>query len=536
MSYRVIIADDEPKILQLVKLLGHWDAFGIEIIDECSSGPATLASILKNHPDFVISDIKMPGMDGIELIEAARKAGSTTLFILLSGYRQFEYARSAISLNVVDYLLKPVSEEQLNATLERVCLKLKESRAISEDQEALSHMKKAQDQARQKVFWDAVFSKEEDPALRMNLADEQQCEQAYGMHFEKGCYQMMQITTNMAVNVQQRNSLFNQETERLMYRCFGEDAILYFRLSQIGYDVVLNFREEGQQKIREEVIALNTGISNLHEIYGDFTVNISTSRVKHACSELPAAMREAIAASWGKFLMMHNGILTYEQAAGLGVRGTAPFVSQEEMEKIAACVRYLRREEMTEIFERLYQKAPQIEACEPGIASSAYISLAHACASAVLPESREAVRSCFDYAFVNAKSCSQLMKMLFLQLDAYVQEEQKKLNQKARKPINEAVQFINMNYARQISQTDVADASNVSTAYLSRLFKEEMNIGFQEYLTKVRLKNAERMLAETNLSVKEIALAVGYPDEKYFSRIYKKVTGIKPSEYRKLYG
>jgi len=536
MSYRVIIADDEPKILQLVKMLGHWDEFGIEIIDECSSGPSTLASILKNQPDFVISDIKMPGLDGIELIEAARKAGSTSLFILLSGYRQFEYARSAISLNVVDYLLKPVSEEQLNATLERVCLKLRESKAISEDQEALSRMKQVQDRERQEVFWNAVFNGSQDPSLRMNLASEQQCEQAYGMHFEKGCYQMMQITTNMAVNMQQNNSLFNQETERLMYRTLGGDVILYFRLSQIGYDVVLNFQEDRQQKLREEIIALNTGISNLHEIYGEFTVNISTSRIRHACSELPSAMAEAQAASWGKFLMMHNGILTYEQVAGLGTKDTAPLGSHEDAEKIASCIRYLRREETTELFERLYRRAPQIEACDPGVASSAYISLARTCTAAVLPENQAAVRSCFDYAFVNAKSCSQLMKLLFLQLDAYIQDEQKKLNQKARKPINEAVQFINMNFARQISQTDVADASNVSTAYLSRLFKEEMNVGFQEYLTGVRLKNAERMLAETNMTVKEIALAVGYPDEKYFSRIYKKVTGIKPSEYRKIYG
>ena len=82
----------------------------------------------------------------------------------------------------------------------------------------------------------------------------------------------------------------------------------------------------------------------------------------------------------------------------------------------------------------------------------------------------------------------------------------------------------------------MARASNVSGTYLSKLFKEEMGTGFTEYVTKVRLEEAEKLLADTVLSIMEIAAAVGYPDEKYFSRLFKKSTGIKPSEYRKIYG
>ena len=98
-----------------------------------------------------------------------------------------------------------------------------------------------------------------------------------------------------------------------------------------------------------------------------------------------------------------------------------------------------------------------------------------------------------------------------------------------------AVRYMRKYYGEQISLEDVAAAGNVSGSYLSRLFKEEMGIGFNEFLTQIRLEESEKLLAETNLSVKEIAAMVGYLDEKYYSKLFKKMTGIKPTEYRRIY-
>ena len=153
MSYRLIIADDEPKIISLIKTLGHWNQYGIEVIDECSDSYTALDSILEHNPDIVISDIKMPGLDGIELIEEARKRGSKALFILISGYRQFEYARSAIALNVCDYLLKPVSEEQLNITLDKVVRQLESEKELKSGIEEIERIKIQQKKAQSKRLY-----------------------------------------------------------------------------------------------------------------------------------------------------------------------------------------------------------------------------------------------------------------------------------------------------------------------------------------------------------------------------------------------
>lgn len=125
---KAIIADDEPKIIDLIRLLGNWEKYGIEIVDECHDGISALESIRKHRPDLVLSDIKMPDLDGLELIRITREEQIESHFILISGYRHFEYARSAVALNVIDYLLKPIDEEQLNKTLEKACREIERSR------------------------------------------------------------------------------------------------------------------------------------------------------------------------------------------------------------------------------------------------------------------------------------------------------------------------------------------------------------------------------------------------------------------------
>jgi two-component system response regulator YesN len=120
-------------------------------------------------------------------------------------------------------------------------------------------------------------------------------------------------------------------------------------------------------------------------------------------------------------------------------------------------------------------------------------------------------------------------------LEKDLDEAQKHLKEKKGKPITMALRYMKENYGKQISLEEVAAAGNVSGNYLSRLFRDEMDIGFNDYLTQLRIEESQKLLAETNLPVKEIAIRVGYLDEKYYSRLFKKTTGIKPTEYRRIY-
>ena len=125
----------KKKICRLIEMLGDWDRLGIEICGVFYDGEDALEYILADAPDIVITDIKMPVYDGLELIEKTREAGIDSSFVIISGYRHFEYAYRSMQFGIVDYLLKPVDSENLNHTLEKICRNL-ESRRVEELEKA----------------------------------------------------------------------------------------------------------------------------------------------------------------------------------------------------------------------------------------------------------------------------------------------------------------------------------------------------------------------------------------------------------------
>ncbi len=130
--FRVLIADDEPDVCRLIGHLIEWERLGLEAAGTAENGKACLEKIREENPDLVITDIRMPGMDGLELIRQVKEEGFTCRFVIVSGYQQFEYARRALRHGVEDYLLKPVGKRELNECLGQIVEKL-EAKAAGED-------------------------------------------------------------------------------------------------------------------------------------------------------------------------------------------------------------------------------------------------------------------------------------------------------------------------------------------------------------------------------------------------------------------
>lgn len=534
MGYRMIIADDEKMIIQLIRQLGHWKELDIEIIDECYDGEEALESILANRPDFVLSDIQMPVYDGIRLIEKVREHNLDVLFILLSGYRYFEYARSAIQLNVVDYLLKPVDEAQLNEILEKVCRAIDRKRKQVSEHETLESYLNADEKSRRQELWEIVLRRQDN--YDRSLLTREKMREHFRVDFPGKYFQVIYVDTNLDGMIEADHSIFSNKVKDYIENSFRNVAHVIYHADYIGHVLILNYGEETKGGIYSAVSALFYHIRDLSEIYGEFRLNIGCSLAKESPDKLPEAFGEAVAAEWGHLVFFGNKVLKYEQVCQLPSFESLAVVSTKELKELEECVKYLRAEEAGQIFSDINRRAAACNNLSTEGMIKVFADVVWAILGAVPEEKRGNAKINYYMAYQNARNFQQIFKNIYGILARYLKEEQERVNEKLAKPIEEAILFIKKNYGACISLEDAAGAANVSASYLSRIFKEKTGIGFNEYLTKVRLEESEKLLADSNLSVKEIAAAVGYQDEKYYSKLFKKTIGIKPTDYRRLYG
>ena len=134
---KVLIADDEKNICLMIQKLIVWEEYGMEVIDLAHNGVDAMTIIEEKHPDIVISDIRMPGYDGLKLVQKARDLGLETDFVIISGYKYFEYAHRALNLGVEHYLLKPIDKKELQETLHKIIKKRDKSLKKAEEEAQL---------------------------------------------------------------------------------------------------------------------------------------------------------------------------------------------------------------------------------------------------------------------------------------------------------------------------------------------------------------------------------------------------------------
>lgn len=534
MKYSLVIADDEPRIIELICQLGHFEELEIEVVDTCVTGREAYESIQRNCPDIVLSDIKMPEFDGIELIKKVREIQSPgPLFILISGYRHFEYARSAVSLNVMDYLLKPIEEKQLNDTLEKVCRRIDQLRIQKTDRETISALREEQKQKTMDRFW-KICKGDSSAEEKLCLASEELCNKQFDTGFQPGCYQVLCLCSDLNAILGQADAC--NRVGIYIEEAFHSMAYVCYHTSYKRTIIVLNYREDNKKRVGEAVTVLYYSIRDLGERYGKFRLNIGVSSVSDQISQLPSLFKEAVAAEWGRLVLTRNGILEHYQVANLPGFHADRILLKEEEAAIKDCIRYLRKEELANLFGKLYQRAGTVNNFYPGDMAEIFSSMGQSLAECIAEEEKKTrFAENYYYAYLNSRNYAEVIRNIYIVLENYIDEEQKRLKEKKGKPITIAVGFMKENYSRQLSLDEVAAAANVSGKYLSRIFPDEMGMGFNEYLTQIRMEASEKLLAETNMSIKEIALAVGYLDEKYYSKLFKKLKGIKPTEYRRIY-
>ena len=529
---KVVIADDEARVCQLIQALADWDSLGMAVVGTAHNGIDALELIQREQPDIVITDIRMPGCSGLELIERAHAINDSTDFVIISGHAHFEYAQTAIKFGVGDYLLKPINREALMATLGR----LREKHLASSARHALTakliHRSRCDlDKLRASLFFDVLLT--EPPAA---IPERERLNEEY--HYALGMGQLRAFVLKADFEREEYNdealTVLEERARELLrggLRGCCVDAELCFR-SGMGYGLCSYAPERGAE-VRCRLKDAMDRLLTQGALFPGLVFTLGLGSAVDDVRELGASLSTALEAVEERIL--EGGGRVLEQVPPTSALDSAALL-EEFSRAVGDAVELLDPDAATAAAALLVQRACAV----PGICGRELLALVreagHRMTVLLGGDTREPVLSGFlrDCALSgNVVRLSECLTTLVSALMKALCEERRQAN---TRPIRLAKQFIKEHYMEPITLEQVSDAAGFNASYFSALFKKETGVGFLEYLSETRIDQAKELLRETSLSVAEICTRVGYNDGKHFTKTFTKYTSLKPGEFRKLYG
>lgn len=528
--FKVVIADDEVRVCRLVQMLADWDALGMEVAATASNGFEALELVERLKPDILITDIRMPGCDGLKLIEKARKLSPRLEIIIISGYAQFEYAQTAIRFGVGGYLLKPIKKDALMATLEKLAEILREREAGDTVLESLRRdSRKSHALLRGRLIEDLVTGTLYAPTRDM-------LREAYGFVLGDGQLQVFILkmdydpdrfsASSLAIVQKKVEELFAQTVLPL---CLI--GLMQFQRSA-GYGV-LHFESGEREALRRALRSCLNQLEAQKFFFGSVEFSLAVGPVIEHAEELPLSLRGAQNALCERLLEGTGRLLEHAPAASeAGIRQLLSKYSRV-MEPAVDALLIGEADKAVDALAEAVAQTPGMRGFElvELMLSAGRMFLVRAC----VEEEAQALKE-FEERLALCANADKLFACLRALQRQTLEETAKAQQSEAIRPIRIAKQYIQQHYSEPITLEDVCAATGFSVSYFSTMFKKETGEGFAKYLTRVRIDQAKALLQETNLSVSEVCDRVGYSDIKHFTSIFKKITSLNPGQYRKLYG
>lgn len=503
---RIVIAEDEPKSREgLLRMIQRFTEY--EVVGVAENGEIGYQLVLEQKPDLVISDIKMPILDGLGMLQKIKDADIQMQAILLTGYSEFEYARRALQLQVVEYVLKPLEIDQFLEVLKKV-----EGRIVKQ---------KAEQVTPERMLWNYINSSPEQREQMQSLLEEK-------MSVTKNTQFTMLLIHPDSMALESYGEL-KKELEHQMEALCMEDYYLLVRSGERGGIYVLLVDTERNRTLKR--IFEQRILPKIQKI----TACVGTMKRFYGILPLPDTMNDLSALLEHTFCAGHETIMTEEMVEMIEYEKLDYPTSLEN--EIVQYIRSGKREKIAETAESFSRQVILSQATPEcirnytlrflmGIARIEGEMHGDANQEEELRYMMESVRS------------SHTQKELQYQFQKVVNQAIT-WNEKTEETITEngivlnAIAYIREHYMDPIGLQDVAQCCNVSPEYLSRIFKEETGVKFVDFLTNFRISMGKRMLVTGNYKVAEVAEAVGYSDQKYFQKVFKKICGISPAEYKK---
>ncbi len=530
--FKVIIVDDEAMIRKGLKNVIDWQSLECNVIDEASDGIEGIEKIAKHLPDILITDIKMPGMNGLEMIKEARKHAPECKIIVLTGHRDFDYVHEAIKLGVINFVLKPTKIQELTQIIKKVVTKLK--------------LQKQKDNEYEKF---KVLFEENLPVVR-----------------EKFLYDVLNgIITDKNLIIQQKELFSIDIDSYLLVLVDNENK----KTGQSQYEnqlhrfgIVNTFCELNEEKYKVNTININysqtcfivynnsdqidfiEGVSRLCEdlmeiINNCFCIDavISISNIGESITQLSERYSECKEAMARKIYLGDNSVIRYND-----VKQFANFKDNSMLEAVQKkLIDSVKSGNVSSVEVALNAISNYVE--QYGKTEFDYLKDFYFNTIASLNNIRITLKikaSEFETRNIGGlynliQKCEDVNELSIILSDVSY-DISKKVNDfntnSIKSSIVKALDFIKENYKHQITLNDVSEHIFLSTYYVSRMFKKELGKNFIDILNECRIDSAKSLLKSTDYKTYEIADMVGINDPHYFSKIFKKYVGVTPTQYR----
>ncbi|WP_123039596.1 response regulator transcription factor [Cohnella candidum] len=491
---KAVLFDDEFIVLEALGALVDWKGLGIELAGTASDGLSAMELFRRIRPDIVLTDIRMPGKDGLQLIGEIMDEAPETCCIVFSGFNEFDYVKRAIRLGVVDYIEKPITEISIEQALRKALGQIgkqEETRKLERLWEASKH------DLLEKAVWDLLLRGRE-------------AENKWREVFGPQAGQVHGITVLAAVEP-------FKLPDHPAYRT------VYLRSDQSYLAVVFCLMELS-----------NTYWDDVSADLENANVAVGLGNERMEPGEVPDSLKEAQRALRSALFLGVKGFLPFGE---LGGRMTSSNELPEREEAIILSMRAGNKAMLMEQVDRFIQWI-QTSKLDPDLAESEMLKLIYSAWEAAKETGVEAGRSYVPpetfvpHLEIREMAAKGKLTAWFRDRMESIAESGMNLRENTKHTaVQQARRYIESNLARDVSLQEVADHVGLNATYLSVLFKEVMGETYIKYLTRFRMERAKSLLRK-GLKVNEVSEKVGYLTHRHFTEVFKKYTGQTPGQFK----
>ncbi len=490
--FKILLVDDEPNVRQGIKMMIPWEELGCEVVGEADDGDDGLSKIMLLSPDIVIADIKMPGKTGIEMTEAAKALGFKGKVLILSGYSDFTYAKTAIALGVENFILKPVDEDELIDAIKAAGEKITREREHRYRQEIGKEYLNEQ-------LVKGLFSGSSDAVITvMNK-------------YEYPGY--------CAAVVCSRSS--SEADNKEVRRFFGNSGNVDIVSVDLSGTPGILFKGWSRADIKAALTKLYTTYKDRFYIAcGEYVLSPAQIKTSYDCAEYIVRCR---------FIYDHLGIVFPEN-----IRRTSPEDTADYADRIFAYMEINDKEKLGHLLDS-FCESMQFDGNTPERAKVICLTMVMEVKTRLSRGSAEKRAECdISDEFIDSLQSAESLKEA---VDS-IKEELGEISDRAfgkttKSTMERVVQYIKANYNRELRLEILAGIFGYNSAYLGKVFHQYTGENFNNYLDRIRITEAKRLLSMEEYKVYEVAEMVGYTNINYFHNKFKKYTGMSPLVFKK---